>query len=265
MISSPPILRRILSPPALVVAIALASLASGTSAAAPAAYVALGDSYSSGVGAKRYVSRSGPCRRSPQSWVHRLGRKLTTFRACSAATIGDVLALQLEPFPDNTRLVTITVGANDANFGAVLSACLFDGPADCDSRVDRAERYVRHELPARLRRVFDAIRRRAPQATVIVAGYPRLVARRPWCGDDGTLDDGEQRRLNEGSDVLARTTAAEVGRHRGFRFADVRTAFDGHEVCSSAPWIHGAGSSISAFHPNGHGYAAYGRVARSAL
>jgi hypothetical protein len=124
---------------------------------------------------------------------------------------------------------------------------------------------VRHELPGRLRRVFDAIRRRAPRATVIVAGYPRLIARGPWCGDDGTLDDGEQLKLNEGSDVLARTTASEVGRHRGFRFADVRTAFDGHEVCSSAPWIHGAGSSISAFHPNGHGYAAYGRVARSAL
>ena len=249
----------------MAIALAAASLACRTSAAAPAAYVALGDSYSSGVGAQPYVSKSGSCRRSPQSWVHRLGRKLTTFRACSAATIADVLALQLEPFPADTQLVTITIGANDADFGNVLSTCLFDAPADCDSRVDRAERYMRQQLRGRLRRVFDAIRGRAPQATVIVAGYPRLVARLPWCGGDGTLADREQRRLNEASDVLARTTAAEVRRHPGFRFADVRTAFDGHEVCSSAPWIHGAGSSISAFHPNVHGYAAYGRIAKSEL
>jgi len=260
-------LRRILPPPALAVAIALAaaSIACGTTAAAPAAYVALGDSYSAGVGAQRYVSSSGACLRSPQSWVHRLGRKVTRFRACAAATTADVLALQLDAFPSNTRLVTITIGGNDAGFASVLTTCLIGKPADCDSRVARAERFVRRDLPRRLDRVYDAIRRRAPQATVVVAGYPRLLARRPWCGGLGTLDDREQRRLNEGSDVLARTIAAEVRRHRGFRYADVRSDFDGHGACSSAPWIHATGSAISAFHPNVRGYAAYGRLVKRAL
>ncbi len=258
---------RVLLAVALLAAVALAAVLIVTrTIAASAAYVALGDSYSSGIGAERYFSSSGACLRSPQAFAHRLGRGVSSFRACGGATTGDVLRRQLEPFPRSTGLVTITIGGNDAGFADVLDTCLFGAPADCDRRVDRAELFVRRALPGRLRRVYRAIRARAPRATVVVAGYPRLFARRPWCSRIGRIDERERRRLNEGADLLARTIGAEVRRHRGFRYADVREAFDGHGVCSGAPRIRGVSERrILSFHPNVRGYATYARVIRRRL
>lgn len=259
--------KRILLAVALAAAVALsAALIATRTTATSAAYVALGDSYSAGIGAERYSSSSGACLRSPQSYVHQLGRRVSSFRACGGATTADLLRRQLKPFPSDTRLVTITIGGNDAGFTDVLGTCLFGTPAQCDRRVGRAERFVRSDLPGRLRRVYAAIRERAPQATVIVAGYPRLFARRPWCSTVGRIDVREQRRLNEGSDLLARTISAEVRRHRGFRFVDVRDAFRGHEICSSAPRILGASDrSAYSFHPDARGYATYARAIRRGL
>jgi lysophospholipase L1-like esterase len=251
---------------ALGAAAAVAVVPTAGRTTAPAAYVALGDSYSSGVGAERYSASSGDCLRSPQSYAHQLGRRLSSFRACGGATTGDVLRRQLEAFPRDTRLVTITIGGNDAGFADVLSTCLFGSPADCDRRVARAEQFVRADLTRRLRRVYEAIRDRAPRATVVVAGYPRLFARRPWCSPIGRIDEREQRRLNDGADVLVRTIRAEVRRHRGFRFADVRDAFNGHEVCSRAPRIRGVSDpAVYSFHPNPRGYTTYARVIKRTL
>ena len=247
-------------------AVASAVLIEAGTTARSAAYVALGDSYSSGVGAERYLSGAGACARSEQSYPHRLGRRATSFRACGGATTGDVLRRQLAPFPRDTRLVTITIGGNDAGFSDVLRTCLFGAPADCDRRVAAAERFVRDRLPGRLRRVYDAIRRRASRATVVVAGYPRLFARGPWCSAIGRIDEREQRRLNEGANLLARTIADEVRRQRGFRFVDVRAAFDGHGVCSHAPRIHGLTEPrFASLHPNVAGYATYARAIRRRL
>jgi lysophospholipase L1-like esterase len=232
--------------------------------AAPAAYVALGDSYASGVGAKPYSSDGGACLRSTRAYPRLLGRTLTSFRACAGATTRRVLRDQLDRFPLNTRLVTITIGGNDAGFADVVASCLLGTPAACERRVARAERFVRDDLPARLRRVYESIRERAPQATVVVAGYPRLLARAPWCGAAGRIDDREQRALNAGADLLARAIAAEVRRHERFRYVDVRQAFDDHGVCSRDPWIH-AVAGIASFHATARGYAAYAVAIRAGL
>ena len=243
-----------------------APAAASAAGGADGAYVALGDSYSSGIGAGSYIPSAGPCLRSRRSYASRLGRTVSSFRACGGATTADVLDLQLAPFPQDTRLVTITIGGNDAGFADVLETCLFGSAAACSARVGRAERFVRRVLPQRLRRVYDAIRERAPQATVVVAGYPRLFARRPWCGRAGLIDEREQRRLNEGANLLARTIAAEAARHRGFRFADVRPAFNGHGICSPSPRIHGIASRrVDSFHPTARGYETYARVIRRRL
>jgi lysophospholipase L1-like esterase len=238
-----------------------------TAAAASAGtYVALGDSYSSGVGAGSPIRESGACLRSRRAYPYGLGRTVTSFRACGGARTDDVLASQLDPFPSDTRLVTITIGGNDAGFADVIERCLFGSRRACSTRVERAERFVRGELAARLRRVYEAIRDRAPQATVVVAGYPRLFARRPWCSPIGTIDSHEQRRLNEGANLLARTIAAEVARHQGFRFVDVREAFNGGGVCASSPRILGVASpEYESFHPTARGQQTYARVIRRRL
>ncbi|HEY1540661.1 MAG TPA: SGNH/GDSL hydrolase family protein [Solirubrobacteraceae bacterium] len=243
----------------------LTLLGAPVATAASGAYVALGDSYSSGLGSTTYIASSGACKRSRQSYVFQLGRTLSSFRACAAATTSDILDHQLKPFPKDTKLVTVTIGGNDAGFADVVSSCLFGSASVCATRVDSASKFIRATLPGRLRHAYLAIRKHAPKATVVVAGYPRLLAGRP-CSAAGKIDVASQRLLNTASDLLAKTIGTEVRRHLRFRFADVRAAFDGHGVCSSSPWINGLDGSIaSVFHPNPAGYKAYARAIKVTL
>jgi lysophospholipase L1-like esterase len=231
--------------------------------AATSAYVALGDSYASGLGAGK---TSGACQRNRRAYAYQLGRHVSAFRACGGATTASLRRTQLAAFPSNTRLVTVTIGGNDAGFVDVIETCLFGAADTCDARVKRAEAFVREELAQRLGGIYDAIRERAPRAKVLVVGYPRLFARKPWCSRVGEIGDREQRRLNEASNLLARTTNAEVARHDGFRFVDVRPAFNGHGVCSSAPRLIGVTSPLTdSFHPTARGQLTYAHVIKRRL
>lgn len=197
--------------------------------------------------------------------MYQLSRTPSSFRACASATTSDILDHQLKPFPKDTKLVTITIGGNDAGFADVISSCLFGSESTCTTRVDSASAFIRKTLTARLRHAYLAIRKHAPKATVVVAGYPRLFAGKP-CAAAGKIAAASQLRLTAGSDLLARTIATEVKRHARFRFADVRTAFAAHGVCSATPWVAGInGSILNAFHPNPAGYEAYARVIKAAL
>src|SRR5688572_233067 len=98
-----------------VLAAALAALAlpapaaaAVPSVAAPVDYVALGDSYSSGVGAPPY--RAGGCNRSNTSyavqWANTHAVTSFAFPACSGATTDDVRASQVSSVSAGTDLVT---------------------------------------------------------------------------------------------------------------------------------------------------------------
>src|SRR6201999_4580920 len=86
-------------------------------AASAVHYVALGDSYSSGVGAG---STSGSCSQSPNAypalWAKANAPASFTFAACSGATTTDVINTQLSSLSAATTLVSITIGGNDAVF-----------------------------------------------------------------------------------------------------------------------------------------------------
>src|SRR5262245_61624710 len=74
-------------------------VAATSSAAADVRYVALGDSYSSGLGTGNYDPASGACKRSPNAypamWASSHSTASFTFAACSGATTTDVLNGQL--------------------------------------------------------------------------------------------------------------------------------------------------------------------------
>src|SRR3978361_229533 len=80
-------------------------------------YIALGDSYSSGVGAP---GQSGLCLRGssgyPAQWARRNDPRSFTNLACGGATTSDVLSLQIPFLTAKADLVTITIGGNDAGF-----------------------------------------------------------------------------------------------------------------------------------------------------
>ena len=145
-------------------------------AASPVEYAALGDSYSSGNGAGSYLDDTA-CERSanayPELYAQQSGATLD-FQACSGATVADVLNNQLATLSPATTLVSVTVGGNDAGFTNVLANCILGGDAACKTATDSAVDFVHNTLPDQLDGVYSAIRDKAPNAKVVVVGYPHI-------------------------------------------------------------------------------------------
>ena len=223
-------------------------------------YVALGDSYSSGVGTGVYDTASGACQRSPLSypplWVAQHHPASFAFVACSGAKTADVRANQIPALQPTTEVVTITIGGNDAGFGPVLQTCTAaESDRTCLGAVDAAEAFERTVLRERLARTYAAIRAAAPHAHVIVLGYPRLFELTPRCADPLAPNLTRRQKLNEGADVL-NSVIHSVSQQHGLSFTDVRDRFAGHGVCSANPWINGPSepASVGPYHPNQTGY-----------
>ncbi len=223
-------------------------------------YAALGDSYSSGVGAPPYELDTA-CQRSSRSyvplWAAEHHPTSFEFVACSGAKTADVLATQISALQSGTGLVTITIGGNDAGFGPVLQTCTAArSDRTCAAAVDVAEAFERSVLPGRLTRTYAAIRRAAPQARVIVLGYPRLFDLVPSCPDPHAPNLTRRTKINHGADVLDEVIQHAVSRQSGFSFTDVRDRFTGHGVCSADPWINGPSvpAFVGPYHPTQAGY-----------
>ncbi|GGW91506.1 SGNH/GDSL hydrolase family protein [Streptomyces chryseus] len=227
----------------LLLAAALALTGASAAQAAQQAesldYVALGDSYSSGVGAGSYDSASGDCKRStrayPVLWAASHSPSTFAFTACSGARTGDVTAGQLAPLNASTDLVSLTVGGNDAGFADVMTTCVTQSESSCLARIATARAYVDSTLPGRLDSVYAAIRAKATTARVVVLGYPRFYKLNGSC--IAGLTERERSAINGASDYLNDATAKRAADH-GYTFAQVTPAFAGHEICSSAPWLH---------------------------
>ncbi|MFF1276903.1 SGNH/GDSL hydrolase family protein [Streptomyces marokkonensis] len=223
---------------AVTAALTGATTAQASQQAAAGGYVALGDSYSSGVGAGSYISSSGDCKRStnayPYLWAAANSPSSFAFTACSGARTGDVLSGQLGPLSTATGLVSISVGGNDAGFADVMTTCVLQSDSSCLSRIATARAYVDSTLPGRLDSVYTAIRDRAPNAEVVVLGYPRFYQLGTSCIG---LSETKRKAINDAADLLD-NTIAQRARAYGFTFGDVRTTFTGHEICSGNSWLH---------------------------
>ncbi|MEH1016668.1 SGNH/GDSL hydrolase family protein [Micromonospora sp. CPCC 206060] len=222
-------------------------------AAATINYVALGDSYSSGVGAGSYDLST--CLRSSKAyaplWATANAVTSFSFPACGGAVTADVINNQVSALSSSTTMVTITIGGNDAGFSSILENCRFGSESDCTNRVNQAKTFATTELPGRLDATYAAIRNRAPSARLIVLGYPRLFET-GWCGPLA-MSSSKRTILNEAADVLASVTAARAAA-AGATFVDTRPFFAGHGVCASSPWIKDVTGLIEAYHPNADGY-----------
>ncbi|MFI8950593.1 SGNH/GDSL hydrolase family protein [Streptomyces sp. NPDC053750] len=215
-----------------------AATAQAAQPVASGGYVALGDSYSSGVGAGSYIGSSGDCKRStkahPYLWAAAHSPSTFDFTACSGARTGDVLAGQLGPLNSSTGLVSISVGGNDAGFADVMTTCVLQSDSACLSRIATAKAYVDSTLPGNLDSVYSAIRTRAPGAHVVVIGYPRFYRLGTSCVG---LSETKRKAINDASDHLNTAIAKRAADH-GFTFGDVRSPFTGHEICSGSSWLH---------------------------
>src|SRR3984957_19787411 len=217
-----------------------AAVIAGTELPADAAstvhYVALGDSYSSGVGAG---GTSGSCDQSPNAypklWAVASSVASFTFAACSGARTGDVISSQLSSLNAATTLVSITIGGNDVGFSSIMETCVLKSTSSCESAVAAGEKYASTTLPGNLSALFADIKADAPNAKVVVLDYPDFYDLSvPVClglssADHQALDNG----INDVDGVIQTATD-----NAGFYFADVRTQFSGHELCDAAGWLN---------------------------
>jgi lysophospholipase L1-like esterase len=239
-------------------ALVLPLLASSPAAAAAPSYVALGDSYSSGVGTRSYISDGSSCQRSTYAFPSLIAAArgyALNFRACSGAKIPDVTNTQLSALSASTKYVTISVGGNDAGFADVLTECAQPGwMSNCDGAINTAQAYINNKLPGALATLYASIRSRASAARVVVVGYPRV-----FMGEDcnaGTwFSPAEETRLNATANLLNGKLSSAASA-RGFAFANPTSRFTGHAVCDSTEWLNGLSNPVSeSYHPNRLGHA----------
>jgi lysophospholipase L1-like esterase len=255
------VLPRLASPTTTTAALtaAVTLLTAGTAAAAPSRYVALGDSYSAGTGTGSYLPDGTSCLRSVYAYPSLLASSkgyALDLRACSGATTADVSAVQLSAVDGTAAHVSLTVGGNDAGFAAVLTECAKPAWAsNCNGAIDKAVSTIDGVLPARLTSLYTAVRSRAPQAVVVVAGYPR-VFNGADCNALTWFSPTEQARLNATSDRLNSRIAA-AAQAAGVRYSSPTAAFVGHAVCDRSAWLNGLSSPVvESYHPNRLGHAA---------
>jgi lysophospholipase L1-like esterase len=237
-------------------------------------YVALGDSYSSGVGT--YTDNlDGNCRQSDDAYAPLLaaakGWKLT-FKACSGATVADV-EHQLGSLGSGTGYVSLSVGGNDVGFGDVVKTCALPGPShdsDCQNAIDHAKSIAERDLPKLLDTLYGKIADDAPNAKLVVLGYPHpFSAAGTICFPGaGFISQTEATELNAADDLLDAKIKAAADRH-GFVFADPRAAFAGHDLCTPASkrWINGIdiGNQTESVHPTVAGQRAFLALVKDGL
>ncbi len=228
-------------------------------------YVGMGDSYSAGVGT---YAPTDNCYRSPYGYPVRLARREglhLNYQACSGATTSDVAANQVGSLSTETDYVTMTIGGNDVGFADVLTECAQPGwISNCKGAIADSRTILTESMPSRYNNLFGTIDNQAPNADVVIGGYPLL-----FNGEDCNLatffSGSEMSSLNSATDELdnlIRTTSTNAG----FDYVDPRRAFIGHAVCDDQEWINGLSFPvIESYHPNRAGNIAYTNVFQPAL
>jgi hypothetical protein len=247
--------------------VAGASVGYGEVTIAPSGiYVALGDSYSAGLGSGG--ASSGTCLQNsnayPALWSASHPAYQFTFAACSGATIATVQSTQLTAITAGTTLITLTAGGNPL-FVSILGTCLVPaalGDLLCSEVNLLAQAIINRSLGAGLSGLYAAIRAQAatagdPTAQLIVFGYPDFFQLSLSCGLALPFDSVKEAAMNRTVDVLDAAIAKAADASARTTFVDIRPAFATHELCSQAPWLNGIipNNPAGSLHPNGDGQA----------
>ena len=239
-------------------------------------YVALGDSYT----AAPYVyltDVAGGCLRSSGNYPALLGAKLDVKHvdvSCSGATSKDLTGRQntfqeqtvppqLAAVTRDTDLVTVGIGGNDFGlFGSLVGTCPISGPqgrifapsegvrcGQVDVRVASAD--VRR-IGTLITRDLRAIHHKAPDAAVVLVGYPRILDPTRSCPKVLPVDRRDTVALNAVTRSLSQQMRSAAER-TGSVFVDLYAASKGHDACAGKKaWVNGVRTDTgraAALHP----------------
>lgn len=226
--------------------------------ASGAEYVAIGDSATGAPGNSPATANNG-CLQSSNNYPHKVAEELRlklTDVSCGGATtqvqlpqpIGQLeVPPQVDALTPSTDLVTVSLGANDfGTFGSIVGYCTAlrtedpDG-APCEADPVRGLTATENKIAQIEDRLVDTIRlvaERAPEARIVVVGYPQFFPETGPC-TQLLLAGGDYAFAHRVNELLidAQKNAAERTKSE---FVDVYTPTRGHNMCSDDPWIAGA-------------------------
>lgn len=230
-------------------------------------YVALGSSFAAGLGlGSRLAGSPIVCQRSangyPQQLARLTGLSLTDM-SCSGATISHVLrggqvflGPQIDALGPGTRLVTLTAGGNDIAYVGDLTAMAYQKRGGVAGYLvgkfwggaqvvaDRKFDQLRADMLATLREV----RRRAPQARIVVVTYPAILPPSGTC--QGLSIDEEDAALMRKVGLRLAEVTREAAQEAGATVVDMDRLSVGHDACAAVTWVNGAAPKQGApFHP----------------
>jgi lysophospholipase L1-like esterase len=250
-------------------------------------YVALGDSYTAGLGVPRQTGAIAGCGQSTASYPYLVARRLRldlTDRSCSSATIADLTAAQptgqgtnpaqLSALSSGTALVTVSIGGNDIGIIGIVTKCaeldllpaLIPGPGSStltpcqDHYASGGSDQIRPRIQAVSGHLADTlaqIKSRSPRARVYVVGYPDLLpAGGGGCGDTLGITTGDIAFLDQ-EELRLNGVLREVAHAAGDGYVDTYTPSEGHDACSApgSRWLEPLLPSGQAapLHPNAVG------------
>jgi len=250
-------------------------------------YVALGDSYTAGLGVPRQTGAVAGCGQSTSSYPHLVARSLRldlTNMSCSSATIPDMTAAQptgqgtnpaqLSALSSGTALVTVSIGGNDIGIISIVTKCaeldLLPAliPGRSSSTLTPCEDYytsggsdqIRQRIQAVSGQLADTlaqIKSRSPRARVYVVGYPDLLPTGGGgCGDTMAITDADIAFLNQ-EELRLNGVLREAAHAAGDGYVDTYTPSEGHDACSApgSRWLEPLLTSAPAapLHPNAAG------------
>jgi lysophospholipase L1-like esterase len=160
-------------------------------------------------------------------------------------------APQLLDVDKRTDLVTVSLGLNDAGFSSMIQQCQAVAPTDPTGAPCKASFQTLQgdallaqvaAVRGKLTRVLDLVKERAPDARVMVVGYPQLVPESGTCPElpfaAGDYDYARQ------YFQLLDATMSQVARRERVTYIDVLDASAGHDVCAGDDaWVLGAAQS----------------------
>jgi lysophospholipase L1-like esterase len=270
------------------ISLVLSGVQASPAVAAPAPYVAMGDSYTAGPFIPNQLGDPPGCGRSDHNYPHlvaqRVGAALRD-ASCSGATTKDLTSRQrvsggsnrpqLDALDPGVGTVSLQIGGNDIGFSEIIWRCVSLLPLGTPCRdfytrggADEISRRIAATGP-KVAAVLAEIRRRSPQARVFVVGYPAVLPEAvPGCwpvmpmapADVPYLRDKEKE-LNA---MLATRAAAA-----GATYVDLYGPSVGHDACQlpGTRWVEPfiPLSPAAPVHPNGPGMGGMANVLLGAL
>jgi lysophospholipase L1-like esterase len=275
-----------------MIVVSVPNIASAAPIAVPlvGTYVAMGDSYTSGPGIATNRSDSGLCARSDHNYPSLVAAAIqpTTFKdvSCGGATTVGITGTQssqpaqVDAIDANTKLVTLGIGGNDAALlSAGITCVIFSifnstGSPCKDNYTSGGTDQLRASINAaapKIAAALQAIKAKAPQARVLLVGYPDVVPKsKTTCapGIDSPIAAGDAPYMYgviEAMNTMLATTAAA----NGAEYVDIFTPSIGHDACQvvGVRYTEALANVTDGgpLHPNGTGMAAFAKVITAQL